>query len=140
MLSPEQLEYMLAWMYAPVRIEQEIREGVAWEMAFVAGELAGFFSLTFEEGSRAKLNKLYVIPELQGQGVGRALLVRAEELAVDGGASAIWLQVNKRNERARSTYERAGYTIERAHVFDIGRGFFMDDFIMSRALPARSAA
>jgi ribosomal protein S18 acetylase RimI-like enzyme len=140
LLTPAQIDYMLAWMYAPEQIARELREGVAWELALAESEPAGFFSLTLDEGPRAKLNKLYVLPELQGQGLGRALLARAEELAAARGAREMWLQVNKRNERARATYERAGYTIERADVFDIGGGFVMDDFIMRRTLPPRSAA
>lgn len=140
MLMPEQIDYMLVWMYAPEQIAREMQEGVAWELALVDGEPAGFFSLTIDEAHRAKLNKLYVLPDLQGQGFGRTLLARAEELATEYGAREIWLQVNKGNERARATYERAGYTIERADVFDIGGGFVMDDFIMRRTLAPRSAA
>ncbi len=140
MLSPAQMDYMLVWMYAPEQIAWEMGAGVVWEMAFVDGAPAGFFSLTLDEGLRAKLNKLYVLPEIQGLGLGRALLAWAEELAATSGAREIWLQVNKSNERARKTYERAGYTIERADVFDIGGGFVMDDFIMCRVLPPRSAA
>ncbi len=136
MLTPEQIDYMLVWMYAPEQIASEMRAGVIWEMALVEGGPAGFFSLTLDEDRRAKLNKLYVLPELQGRGFGRALLARATEAAAGLGAREIWLQVNKRNERARAMYERAGYVIERADVFDIGGGFVMDDFILRRELAA----
>jgi ribosomal protein S18 acetylase RimI-like enzyme len=138
MLTPAQIDYMLAWMYSPEQIAQELREGVIWEMALVEEQPVGFFSVTFEDGARAKLNKIYVVPERQGQGLGRALLTRAEEIAAAHGAREMWLQVNKRNERARRTYERAGYAIERSAVFEIGSGFVMDDFLMTRALPAPS--
>jgi GNAT superfamily N-acetyltransferase len=135
MLAPEQLDYMLACMYAPEQIAREMREGVIWELAVVNGRPVGFFSLTLEPGRRAKLNKLYVLPEEQGRGLGHALLLHIEKLAAAGGAREVWLRVNQRNERARRAYERSGYAVQRAEIFAIGGGYVMDDFIMSRVLP-----
>ncbi len=50
------------------------------------------------------------------------------------GAPAVWLQVNKRNERAIAAYLRAGFQIEKEAVFDIGGGFVMDDYVMTRGV------
>jgi len=136
MLTPEQIDYMLAWMYAPETIAREMQEGVIWETAWLDGELIGFHSCTPElAGRRLKLNKLYLLPEQQGLGLGQQLLDRVHELAAQRGAGQVWLQVNKQNTRAIRAYERAGYEVERSAVFDIGGGFVMDDFIMTRALP-----
>jgi GNAT superfamily N-acetyltransferase len=133
MLTTAQIDYMLAWMYSAEQITKELREGVVWELALHEGEPIGFLSVAFT-GMEAKLNKLYVLPKLQGHSFGSALLQRVEELASARGAWEICLQVNKRNERARRAYERAGYTVERAAVFDIGGGFVMDDFWLRRDL------
>lgn len=134
MIPPEQIDYMLEWMYGAGQIAREMEEGVAWELALSDDRPIGFFSLGLEEPARAKLHKLYVLPERQGAGLGQALLARAQALAAARGASEICLQVNKRNTRAIRAYERAGYVVERSAVFDIGQGFVMDDFIMRRAL------
>jgi ribosomal protein S18 acetylase RimI-like enzyme len=139
MIPPEQVDFMLNWMYAPEQIARELRDGVAWELAFADSRPAGFFSIGFEEPWRAKLHKLYLLPELQGAGLGQALLQRAHEFASAQGASEIWLQVNKRNTRAIRAYERAGYLVERSAVFEIGQGFVMDDFIMQRSLISPSS-
>jgi ribosomal protein S18 acetylase RimI-like enzyme len=77
-----------------------------------------------------------VLPEVQGRGFGKALLARVGALARTLGARKVWLQVNKNNASAIRAYERAGYVVERAAVFDIGGGFVMDDFIMALAIPA----
>ncbi len=135
MLTAAQIDYMLAWMYSPEQIAKELREGVVWELALNEGQPVGFLSLAFI-GPQAKLNKLYVLPEWQGRGFGSALLRRVEEIAAAREAQEIWLQVNKRNERARRAYERAGYTVAREAVFDIGGGFVMDDFLLRRDLRA----
>jgi ribosomal protein S18 acetylase RimI-like enzyme len=137
LLTPKQMDYMLAWMYSPETIAREMADGVIWETAWRGQERIGFHSCTPEsEAHRFKLNKLYVLPELQGLGFGQQLLRRVHALAAEGGAREVWLQVNKQNTRAIRAYERAGYTVERAAVFEIGGGFVMDDFIMVRAVRA----
>jgi GNAT superfamily N-acetyltransferase len=140
MIPPEQIDFMLGWMYGAEQIARELREGVVWELAFVGDQPAGFFSISIEDSTRAKLHKLYLVTEWQGAGLGQALLERAHELAAGRGASEIWLQVNKQNAPAIRAYERAGYSVERSAVFDIGQGFVMDDFIMQRALVSKPAA
>ncbi len=137
-LTAEQMDYMLGWMYASEQIAQEMRDGVLWEIAESDGASVAFLSLTLE-GDEAKLNKLYVLPEHQGRGIGGEMLRHVEALAASRGVQSIWLQVNKQNERARRAYESAGYRVERAAVFDIGGGFVMDDFILRRELRPATA-
>jgi ribosomal protein S18 acetylase RimI-like enzyme len=137
MLTREQMDYMLPWMYAPETIAREMAGGVIWEIAWLGEERIGFHSCTLEDGGvRMKLNKLYVLPEQQGRGFGRQLLTRVHTLAAERGAREVWLQVNKQNARAIRAYERTGYAVERADVFEIGGGFVMDDFIMARTVRA----
>lgn len=140
MIPPEQIEFMLGWMYGAEQIAREMSEGVIWELAFVDEQATGFFSIGFEEPSRAKLHKLYLLPERQGAGIGRALLERVHALAATRNAAEVWLQVNKLNTRAIRAYQRAGYVVEKSAVFEIGQGFVMDDFIMQRALDSKPAA
>jgi len=135
LLTPAQIDYMLRWMYAPEAIAREMGEGTIWETAWLDGELIGFHSCTLEsQAKRLKLNKLYLLPEQQGLGLGQQLLDRVHSVAAQHGARQVWLQVNKQNARAIRAYERAGYVVERSAVFDIGGGFVMDDFILTRAI------
>ena len=61
--------------------------------------------LTEEE---AKLRQMAVAPEMQGQGIGLALLQKAEELAVERGYRIISLHAR---ETAVPFYLRAGYRV-----------------------------
>ncbi|MEQ1852318.1 MAG: GNAT family N-acetyltransferase, partial [Chthoniobacteraceae bacterium] len=75
---------------------------------------------------------LYVLPDQQRKGHGRRMLGHICARARSLGASGVWLQVNKRNERAIRAYLKAGFHIEKEAVFDIGNGFVMDDYLMAR--------
>jgi ribosomal protein S18 acetylase RimI-like enzyme len=133
-ISNAQIEYMLGWMYGEETIRREILAGVHWEIACHAGCDAGYFSITFGGDRVAKLNKLYLAPELQGRGLGQEMLVRVFAVAAQYEASEVRLQVNKTNFRAQRAYERYGFRRVGAEVFDIGGGFVMDDYIMARTV------
>jgi GNAT superfamily N-acetyltransferase len=82
------------------------------------------------KGAKAhKLNKLYVLPAAQGTGTGKALLNKAIEVAKAAGSSSLFLQVNKQND-AYTFYLKHGFVKEQEFKFDIGNGFFMDDYVM----------
>jgi GNAT superfamily N-acetyltransferase len=130
-ITGEQIDYMLDWMYSPETLRRELREGVTWELACLEGRPVGYLSCTLEAAAgRMKLNKLYLLPEFHGRGLGRRMIERALETARDAGARTVHLQVNRGNAPAIRAYERAGFRVVRSVVSDIGRGFAMDDHIM----------
>jgi ribosomal protein S18 acetylase RimI-like enzyme len=133
-ISTEQIDYMLARMYAQEAIVREMADGVVWEVAMDGKTPCGFLACKAERDTgRVKLEKLYLVPELQGRGHGQQLIAQALTVAAALGGRELWLQVNKDNARAQRAYERAGFRIEGEGVFDIGGGFVMDDYLMSRA-------
>src|SRR6185369_14231505 len=133
-ISGAQIEYMLQRIYDPAVMRREIEGGVEYFRATAEGELRGFAACGPDSPGTYKLHKLYVHPDAQGQGVGRALLSRVEERARAGGAHTLILNVNKRNERAIQVYRRQGFQAIESVVVDIGGGFVMDDFVMGKGL------
>jgi putative acetyltransferase len=93
---------------------EERRERYAGQMAegcrlFVAerdGLAVGFVLFDVATGYLAQL---FVTPEHQGQGVGRALLALARERMGD----EVWLKTPVENRRAIAWYEREGFVKER---------------------------
>jgi ribosomal protein S18 acetylase RimI-like enzyme len=83
-----------------------------------------------------KLDKLYVRYDLRGRGYGSLLMRHVEERARARRRARLYLQVNKNNSSAIDAYLRNGFTVTEAVRFDIGRGFIMDDYVMSKALAA----
>ena len=133
MISREQMDYMLEWMYAPDALRAQMTdEGCTFFIASQAEVPIGFASVSCE-GTQAKLNKLYVLVDQHRKGAGKLLLTAAMEYARNQGCKEMVLQVNKQNV-ARGFYSAQGFTVVEEAVFDIGRGFVMDDYIMRRLL------
>ena len=128
MLPARQIEYMLNWMYSEETIQQEMDKEVLWELIRLDDENIGFIALT-PEAEVLKLNKLYILGNLHGQGFGQAALRHVIEYGTSKGFQKIYLTVNKQNAKAMKAYEKAGFIRTDSLVSDIGDGFVMDDYI-----------
>jgi GNAT superfamily N-acetyltransferase len=136
-ITHAQIDYMLARMYSLDVLRDETRsQGIRYDLLLVDGKPAGFASYgpTAEPGVM-KLHKLYLLPEMQGRGLGSRLLQHVEcEVRAGRAGRRLILSVNKRNAKAITTYQRNGFVIAESVVTDIGGGFVMDDFIMAKEL------
>lgn len=130
-ISLEQIAYMLDWMYSSSTITAELTEGYHWRIIQQDELPVGFLAYNFEKTlQKVKLNKLYVLPAYHKQGIGQLALQYVIAQARQMNAQAVYLTVNKKNQSAISAYLKAGFYIERSEVFDIGQGFYMDDYVM----------
>lgn len=83
-----------------------------FDLLFVGDELAALIETVPLEG-HLLIENLAVLPEHQGKGLGRKLLVHAEQTAVSMGYSLIRLYTNKRFEENLNFYQALGYQVER---------------------------
>jgi diamine N-acetyltransferase len=135
-ISHEQIDYMLERGYALEALAALLdADDRGLELATVDDELAGFAAwYVTENRDEAKLDKLYVIQSRQRQGLGGRLIAQASSLAHAAGARSMVLNVNKNNTQAVRAYERHGFAVREAVVVDIGRGYFMDDYVMVKEI------
>jgi ribosomal protein S18 acetylase RimI-like enzyme len=133
-ISLEQIEYMLAQRYTAERVREQLRSGRAWwDKLLLDGVMVAFSACEpGEHEGELKLDKLYVHCDLHGRGYGSLLLRNAERRAREMGCRRLYLQVNRHNRGAIETYLRNGFAISREAKFDIGHGFIMDDYVMSK--------
>jgi ribosomal protein S18 acetylase RimI-like enzyme len=135
-ITPEQIEYMLARGYARAALRRFLsEEGAGLDLAHVDGRFAGFAAYHRSESpDELKLDKLYIDQQFQSQGVGRRLIEATEAAAHAQRRTTIILNVNKNNAQAIRAYARNGFVVREAVVVDIGAGFVMDDYIMAKRL------
>ena len=136
-LSHDQIEYMLNWMYSEDTIKREIEhEKINYYFILHDGVKIGFFSMGPypDVTDRAKLHKIYLYPEFHGKGLGSDSLLKVFALARQEGYSSIYLNVNKNNQSAIKAYERNGFIKEKSVVNNIGNGYVMDDYMMLKEL------
>ena len=137
-ITVEQIEYMLDQRYRPEVIREQLASRTAWwDKLLLDGAMVAFTSYELGEHTGAmKLDKLYVRYDLRRRGYGSLLMRHVEGQARSRGSTRLYLQVNKNNASAVEFYLRNGFAVSQAARFDIGRGFIMDDYVMSKAPPA----
>lgn len=132
-LTEEQLAYMLDWMYSPSSLANQMDEGATFLLLYDADTPIGYASYQALHAGHFKLHKLYVLPTVQGKGAGRYFLTDLMQRIKGLGAHTLELQVNRYN-KAVGFYHQLGFTIRETADIEIGKGFYMNDYIMQIAL------
>jgi Acetyltransferases len=136
-LSPEQMDYMMEWMYSLANLQNQVNSGHVYYIAWADDEPQGYVSVRKDsvdaDGTEVwHLEKIYVMPSAQGIGLGNRLLETAKQHVRDNKVSVkarIELNVN-RNNPAVGFYRNQRLSILRQGDFPIGNGFYMNDYIM----------
>jgi GNAT superfamily N-acetyltransferase len=133
-ITSQQIEYMLEQRYRPVLVRQFLARGDVWLAARAQGALVGFaHGHPLTEGDY-KLDKLYVDLDWQRHGIGGALIHELAARAARLGFGRLALRVNRQNQQAIDAYLKHGFTVSTIHLEDIGNGFIMDDYVMTKDL------
>jgi len=129
------MAYMLNWMYSIETLEESLESDHYFFAIFDEDEALGFLDveLNCPKTSGMKLQKIYVLPEKQGLGLGKKLLNFAIDFGKKQGVNHLTLQVNRFN-KAVNFYRHAGFEIIDEQDFDIGNGYFMNDYVMKKRL------
>lgn len=94
----------------------------------VVGFATGLASSEPVEGFDGEIGALYVLPEAQGQGVGKSLLTAAAEVLRAKGFRSAWLRVLSDNAAARRFYENLGAEIVCETTEDIDGFLYREHF------------
>lgn len=136
-LGIEGVSHATPWPRESFQAEMDLPQAlllVARESTSGPARLLGYLSAWVVDTEVHVLN-VTVHPAFRGQGVGGALLARAEEAGVERGGSRAFLDVRRSNAAAISLYRRAGYT-----PIGVRRRYYSDNdedaIVMSRPLVA----
>lgn len=115
-------------LYTRNEIAQQVQQTVQtllrgrWNVIIVAEDEAGVnvghvwvgeTRDSYTGATRGYVYDIYVAAEVRGEGLGRALLERAEERSRRRGHRELGLTVSPENETARRLYESEGFEVER---------------------------
>jgi len=130
-LSAEQREYMMKLIYSTASITRQIQEQKHSFLILEDDEApVGFASYSLLPDQKVyKLHKIYVLPHLQGRGLGKLMIDFIVDRIRSSGGAALQLNVNRYNQ-ARRFYEKLGFRMIREEDIDIGQGYFMNDYVM----------
>ncbi len=133
-LSKDQMDYMLELFYSESSLQQQIQHHQFLIINYNE-QPVGFasFSLKESSGNIFKLHKLYVLTDHHGSGFGKTLLHEVVGQSKNAGGKFLQLNVN-RNNSALQFYLKNNFEILAEEDIDIGKGYFMNDYIMQREL------
>lgn len=129
-LSSDQIKYMMEMMYSTKSLKQQIESGHQYVLVKKDDEYLGYLSTQyFTEENYTKIHKIYVLPNMQGKGVGKALINYAKKQAREDKSLSLRLNVNRYN-KALQFYQHLGFSILYTEDIDIGNGFLMEDYVL----------
>ena len=135
-ITREQCEYMMDMMYSEPSLRRQMTvEHHTYLLLFVDDKPAGYVSVQPTEAHRYELQKLYVMPRYQCQHLGTQLFNAAVDFVKEQHPEpcTLFLHVNRHN-RAKHFYLHQGMEVSSRGDFPIGKGFFMNDYIMEKKI------
>ncbi len=135
-IGQKQIDYMLQMMYSSDAMRQQMERGHQFYLIQAEGENLGFMAIELNNQISGQsvlerelfIHKFYIDNGKQRSGIGSkifALMLESQSIV-----SEVRLQVNRLNYKAINFYFKLGFVIEKVADFDIGGGYFMNDFIM----------
>ncbi|TWV15171.1 GNAT family N-acetyltransferase [Bacteroidaceae bacterium HV4-6-C5C] len=130
-ISQAQIDFMMNWMYSPENIQKQMEEGHVYFIAYEECDAAGYVSIQQQDENLFHLHKIYVLPYYQKAHCGSFLFREAVKYIKEIHPTSCLMELNvNRNNKALSFYEHMGMKKLREGDFDIGNGYYMNDYIM----------
>lgn len=139
--SPEHLNAYLERAYNLDQLTQEIANPSSqFYFVYFNQELAGYLKVNTNEaqsetmdGDSLEVERIYVKRKFQKHGLGKHLMNKAMEIAMEQQKKKIWLGVWEDNENAIAFYQKKGFIQTGSHSFFMGDDEQVD-LIMTKTL------
>lgn len=131
-ITQEQIDFMMQWMYSAESLQKQMtQDRQTYYIAYSDGVPAGYVSIRPEAKNIYHLEKIYVLPSQQGKNIGKTIFLHAVSAVKSRCPSPCQMRLNvNRNNKALHFYKKMGMKKLSEGDFDIGNGFFMNDYIM----------
>lgn len=126
-IGEAQVDYMLKKFQAAAVMQGQLNKGYEYFLVQEENINIGYFAFRVSH-PELFLSKIYLLKEMRGLGIGKAMMKFIEDEAYDRGLNQLRLTVNKYNQNSIRAYGQLGFIQSRELVQDIGESFVMDDF------------
>lgn len=133
-------QYLHDQLGEPKLLRELATPGSSFYFLYKGQQTAGYLKLNCQnaqtipgKGGSLEIERIYVLKQFQGMGLGKELLNHALEQAVEENCTSVWLGVWEHNTRAIAFYERNGFLRTGAHDFILGNDV-QTDLIMELPL------
>ncbi|WP_299091557.1 GNAT family N-acetyltransferase [uncultured Metabacillus sp.] len=139
--SPENMNAYLERAFNIKQLEKEL-SNIFSQFFFVYfnKEVAGYLKVNTNDAQSEEMGdesleieRIYIKNKFQKHGLGKYLLNKAMEIAIERNKKKIWLGVWEKNENALAFYKKMGFVQSGAHSFYMGDEEQMD-YIMTKTL------
>lgn len=139
--SPENMQAYLEKAFNLEQLEKELSDiSSEFYLAYANEEIAGYLKLntgdaqTETMGSDSlEIERIYIRQTFHQQGLGKVLINKAAEIAIERNKGKIWLGVWEINEGAIAFYKKMGFVQTGTHSFYMGDEE-QKDLIMTKSL------
>ncbi|MCZ8522670.1 MULTISPECIES: GNAT family N-acetyltransferase [Paenibacillus] len=139
--SPENMNAYLEKAFHLKQVEKELSDPFSqFFFVYFNDEVAGYLKVNTDDAQSEEMGvesleieRIYIKNKFQKHGLGKYLLNKAIEVAIDHEKKKIWLGVWEKNENAIAFYKKMGFVQTGAHSFYMGDEEQID-FIMTRTL------
>ncbi|WP_075617917.1 GNAT family N-acetyltransferase [Paenisporosarcina indica] len=139
--SPEHLNDYLERAFNLKQLEQELaNRSSQFFFVYINHEVAGYLKVNTDNAQSEamgdeslEIERIYVKKKFQKHGLGKHLLNKAMEIAMEQKKMKIWLGVWEKNENAIAFYQKKGFVQTGAHSFYMGDEEQVD-LIMTKTL------
>ncbi|MGG1247742.1 GNAT family N-acetyltransferase [Bacillus spizizenii] len=139
--SPENMKAYLESAFNAKQLEQELSNTSSqFFFVYFHHEVAGYLKVNIDDAQSEELGddsleieRIYIKSNFQRHGLGKQLLYKAIEIALECNKKKIWLGVWEKNEKAIAFYKKMGFVQTGAHSFYMGDEE-QTDFIMAKTL------
>lgn len=125
--SVENMAQYIEESLSEARLSEELNEKNSEFYFAQADSIIGYIKINFNgaqteqhDADALEIERIYVLQEYYGQGVGQQLMDLAKSIAIGRGIERIWLGVWEENERALRFYTKNGFTAFGRHIFKLG--------------------
>ena len=139
--TAEDMETYLETAFSKDKLYRELCDpNTSFFFLYANESLAGYLKLNdypsqtdVNDENSLEIERIYVLKDFQGQGLGRYLMEYSIKTAADNGKNYVWLGVWEKNEKALRFYKNNGFYRIGEHSFVIGNDV-QTDYIMRKDL------